>query len=264
MTCELWRERLRLYLEARLPAADAAAVEAHLESCAACQSLPLVSSEFARLLRAKLPAAPAPEALRARILQALSPASSGAAAAAPAPVLSRWRPALASPWTLRLVMAAVLLFLLLVPVRSLFRAPAMAQELVRRHDAHAPFCGGRLPGCCRDLGLQPGATLGAPSPGATVPDLHAAGLELVVTSRCDGGTPVNLLVYRSAAGELFSLYMTDQAAEQFLHQPRSVGHHRVQDHDVVVWEREGCIHFWVGPERRDETDLALKLLLPQP
>ncbi len=262
MSCAIERARLRLYLEGKLDAAEAAGVEAHLEACASCQSLALVPPEVVQLLRAKLPAVQAPAALREGLLHGLDTEGRDIV---PAPVpLPWWRRAAASAWTPRLAMAALLLFLLLVPARSLLRAPAMAQEAVKRHEAHAPFCGRELPRCCHDLELRPGAVLAAPSAGESVPDLGAVGLELIVTSRCDGLTPVNLLCYRNRAGELFSLYITDQVAEQFLHQRRWGGRHSVQSHDVALWRHHGYAYIWVGQRgSRNDTDRALALLRPQ-
>jgi anti-sigma factor RsiW len=263
MSCDLSRERLLQYLEGSLPGEEARQVEAHLESCLACQAEPLLSPAFAGFLQDKLPAeAPSP-ALRARLNQSLQEEAVEGAGS------SWWQRWLGSPWMPRVAMATVLAFLLLVPVRTFLRAPALAQEAVSSHENHLPSIGGALPACCTDLGLHVGDVLGPPSAGALVPDLRPLGLELVVTSLCSGKIEVTRLCYRDAQGSLFSLYMTDQVAEEFQQlRPRETrglpqAQYRVDGNEVTLWERGDLVHFWIGPRGSSHYDQALEILQRQ-
>jgi hypothetical protein len=161
-------------------------------------------------------------------------------------------------------MVAVVVFIVLVPVRALFRAPALAVAAVDRHEHHLQVAPVEAVTCCRPLVLQPGDPLEEPARGAYVPDLRGDGLRFVMAGQCDyGGTDVVVLVYRSASDESFSLYITDRALENFnaiASQTtggfRQIGHqrlrnqpvhHRVRNSEVNIWEQAGLIWFWIGP-----------------
>jgi len=263
MACDLAPAELLRYLEGKLPQAAATAVELHLGRCESCQAEALLPAEFAAMLQARLPAPPVPAALARQLHAAHSPLPRAEAFPSSAESRFPWRRWLASPWTPRLAMAAVVAVLLLIPARGFWKAPAVAQEAATRHAGHLPFWGGPMPGCCQDLRLAVGAILDAPSAGERIPDLGAVGLDFVAATRCTGPTTVNLICYRTAAGEFFSLYMSDQVAEQFQAHPRRPGEpsrYRVQDSDVTLWARNGFLYQWVGPHGSSAYDQALALL----
>ncbi|UCE02577.1 MAG: zf-HC2 domain-containing protein [Candidatus Latescibacterota bacterium] len=267
--CNLERERLLLYLDGVLRNAEAEAVESHVEQCATCQSLEVIDAELAALIRRKLPVASASPALRGRVLASLE-AEDGPAAARVADLRESWsRRLFASPWLPRLVMAAVLAFLLLVPVRGLFRPPALAQAAIERHGCHADgLDGADTPPCCHDLMLSVGALLQAPSAGQVVPDLGTEGLKLIATTHCEfDDTAVNMLAYRASDAATFSLYITDRVTEQFMQlsvqevNGMAQARHRVKESEVTIWKRDGLIYFWVGPHDSPSYDQALARLL---
>ena len=267
MSCDLEREQLLLFLRGALSAAAAAQVARHLETCPACQAEPLLPPDFASLLRQKLPPVPGANPAFARRLRAAFSTVAPASAAGPAGSgAAPWQRLLASRWTPRLAMVTVLACLVFLPVRSVLRAPVLAQESVQRHEAHARHFGGPVPRCCRDLHRGLGDRLDAPSAGAVVRDLRGAGLELVMVSQCGGGTPVNQICYRSSRGSLFSLYISDGLAEKFqalhLRSEGGLRHARFRVHDsaVALWERRGLVYEWVGPHGSTEYDRALGLL----
>ncbi len=263
MACDLVPAELLRYLEGKLPQAAAAAVELHLDRCEACQAEAILPAEFARLLQTRLPAPPVPAALVRQLRAAHSGLRPWEAFPPAAESRFPWRLWLASPWTPRLAMAAVVAVLLLIPARGFWKAPAVAHDAVTRHAGHLPYWGGPMPGCCQDLMLDVGAILEAPSAGERIPDLGAVGLVFVAATRCAGATTVNLVCYRAAAGEFFSLYMSDQAAEQFQAHQRRPGEHsryRVQDSDVTLWARNDFLYQWVGPHGSTAYDQALALL----
>jgi anti-sigma factor RsiW len=267
--CNLKRERLLLYLDGVLRNAEAEAVEAHVEHCATCQSLEVIDDKLAALIRRKLPVASASPALRARVLASLENGDVSEAAQV-VDLRESWHARLfASPWLPRLVMAAVLAFLLLVPVRGIFRAPALAQAAIERHGCHAVGRdGGDTPPSSRDLMLSVGALLQAPSVGQTVPDLRTEGLELITTTHCSfDDTAVNMLAYRGSDSETFSLYITDRVTEQFMQlsvqevNGMAQARHRIKESEVTIWKRDGLIYFWVGPHDSPSYDQALAQLL---
>ena len=265
MSCDLERAQLLLFLRGELPDAAAAQVAQHLETCSTCQAEPLLPPALAGLLREKLSTKRlASPAFATRLRAAFAaPGDTQAASATP---LAPWQRLLASPWTPRLAMVTVLACLVFLPVRSVLRAPALAEASVLRHEAHARAFGGPVPRCCRDLHRGLGDRLEAPSAGAVVCDLQAAGLELVMVSYCGVDPPVNQICYRSAAGAFFSLYISDGLAEKFqalhLRSEGGLRHARFRVHDsaVVLWERRGLVHEWVGPHGSMEYDRALELL----
>lgn len=265
MSCDLDRKRLRQYLEGSLPVGEALQVEAHLEGCEACQSQSLLAPAFAGLLRQRLPGVAPSEAFQRRLRQSLEAGSVASVDTGRA----WWQGWLASPWMPRLAMVMVLAILLLVPVRSFLRAPALAQEAVKSHQVHAPTCDGPLPACCTDLELEVGQVLGAPSEGGLVPDLRSLGLDLIVTSLCSGMVETTRLCYRDDQGSLFSLYITDQVTEQFKEmRPREArglpqAHYRVDGNEVTLWEQGGLVHFWIGPRGNSHYDQALEILQRQ-
>jgi len=262
------RDELWQYLSGALHGDAEARARAHVQECGTCQSVPLVDPRLAAVLRRKLgePAAPG---FRLQLVDALRRGGEGATAA----VAERrhdalWRRVLGSPWTPRWAMAAVLLLLVLLPIRSFLHAPALAQAAAGRHLVHAPAYGGPLPSCCHGLDLGPGAVLGPPSPGCRIPDLASRGLTFLVAAHCTGGgTEVNLIGYRSRAGAMFSLYITDRVTEQFMGlRTRQVdglprARYRVKDLAVTVWKQDGLVYFWVGPATDAEYDSALADLL---
>jgi hypothetical protein len=258
---DLWR-----YLAGGLDGDPEVRVREHVERCGTCQSVTLVDARLAALLRQKLGEETAP-AFRQQIVDTLRREASGATAAAGRRIEAWWRRALRSPWTPRWAMAAVLVLLVLLPFRSFFQAPALAQAAAGRHVHHAPAYGGPLPSCCRDLGLGPGDMLGPPSPGCRIPELGGGGLTLIAAAHCTGSPEVNLLGYRSRAGATFSLYITDRVTEEFmgLRTRQADGlpeaRYRVKDLAVTVWKRDGLVYFWVGPATDAAYDLILADLL---
>lgn len=271
MACELSRERLALYLEGRLDAAEARHVERHLEACASCEDTELVEPELVALLRDTLGTATASSALQARVRAAIRAADAAAQPAARVVGIREpwYHRVLASAWTPRLAMVATLAILMLAPAILMNRAPALAKTAVARHDCHAPSFGLALPACCQDLALSVGDPLGAPSEGAAVPDLAAVGLHLATSTRCTYDTAaVNQIGYRTADSESFSLYISDQVTEQFMQiRTREVAgveqaRHRLEENDVTIWEHDGRIYFWVGPHASPTYDAALAALLP--
>ncbi len=265
MACDLSSREFLQYLEGELLGSSAAAVELHLGQCESCQAEALLSPALAAMLQARLPAHPAPAALARRLRTAQPPApiaSDPRPRTGPETTVS-WRRWLASPWAPRLAMAAVVAVLVLIPARGFWRAPALAQEAVDRHAGHLPFWGGPIPACCLDLMLAAGAILDAPSAGERVPDLSGIRLELLTATRCTGLSTVNLLCYRSAVGDVFSLYISDQVAEQFqaLHlRDGRQARYRVQDSEVTLWARNRFLYQWVGPHGSTAYDQALALL----
>jgi hypothetical protein len=290
--CGVESRELWLFLRGQLEGEAERRLLDHLESCALCQSVPLMETGYAEMLRTKLAGRAAGADLRARVLGRLRGEEAAPARAAPAgsgsledagrtpgtgtasapvdaapPGVARYRRLLASSWLPRLAMAAVFAVLLLVPVRALFRSPALAVEAATRHTHHASLYGGPLPACCRDLGLSEGDLLGAPSEGLRIPDLGGWGLHLVAASCCTaGGVRVNQLGYRGPDGAMFSLYLSDQVAEQFGEFRTRAGsdraRSRVRAAAVTTWKRGGIVHLWVGPHADPNYDLALAALVP--
>ena len=109
--------------------------------------------------------------------------------------------------------------------------------------------------------------LGPPSPGCRIPELGAGGLTLIAAAHCTGRPEVNLLGYRSRAGAMFSLYITDRVSEEFMGlRTRQVdglpeARYRLKDLAVTVWKRDGLVYFWVGPATDAAYDLILADLL---
>ncbi|MFQ5600168.1 MAG: hypothetical protein ACE5G2_06400, partial [Candidatus Krumholzibacteriia bacterium] len=153
---------------------------------------------------------------------------------------------------------------ILVPLRSLFRAPALASVAVERHKCHAEAIGDSIPPCCKDLMLAVGDSLVAPALGGVVPDLGSDGLELELSTLCSfKDIAVSLLGYRAPDSSLFSLYISDRVTGEFdgLRTRETGGllqaRHRVKDNDVTIWKRDGLVYFWVGPHANPSYDLAL-------
>ena len=276
MDCKTFKDGWESFLGEQVPTDVRSAMEQHLADCQACQSLPVVDAKLANLLRTRLGQEKAPADLRARIVAAI--AAEGAAAAEEQPLSAAplktqaasgssasWiNSLLGSAWAPRLAMAAVLVFVVLVPVRSLFRSPAMATEAVHRHEHHMQAASVEALLCCNALSLRPGDVLGDPSVGARVPDLSADGLTLSMASRCDyGGVDVTILAYRSEGEESFSLYITDRALENFqtIRSQQSGGIRQaraeVNRSEVTIWEKAGLVWFWIGPRSNPEYSTAL-------
>jgi anti-sigma factor RsiW len=208
MNCQTMKQEWSEYLEGGLANELRALMDTHLETCDACQALPVVGEQLATMLRQRLPQPTAPASLRTRVEELIaadvSPervAPERKAGSTVTDWLSNW---LGSPWAPRLAMVAVLAFLIMVPFKS--QTPALAEEAVDRHENHVSASSAEQLSCCKSLHLQPGDILGDPSRGARVPDLSSDGLELVVTTRCGyKGKDVTILAYRSAGEESFSL-----------------------------------------------------------
>ena len=274
MPCGLPREDLDRFLEGRLAESRRLEVEQHVETCDACQGVEIVGAEWGALLRDKLTRVTATAALRARIVQQLgSPAGSDArvtSTAAPFGLhrVGRYRRLLHSNWAPRVAMAAMLGFLMLVPDVLLNRTPAMATSAAKRHACHAPSFGVGMPPCCTDLHLAVGDRLAAPAAGAAVPGLGSIGLDLATATRCSfDNVVVNQIGYRTLDSAMFSLYITDQVAEQFMQiHTESVGgveraRHRLAENDVTIWERDGLVYLWVGPYANAKYETALASLM---
>jgi hypothetical protein len=113
MECADARILLSQALDGALPPHSAAALDRHLEDCAACRSFRAALTEQDQLLREAWPAVAAPAGFAARVSAALPPRPSPAAApAAPArsPTGLRWllpRPALAAAGLALLLLLAV-------------------------------------------------------------------------------------------------------------------------------------------------------------
>ncbi len=264
MNCQMMQREWDEYLEGGLTSERRTLMETHLQTCEDCQALPVVGEALVTLLRQRLAPTAAPAVLRARIMESISPDGAAASPAAGFSVttwMSNW---LGSPWAPRLAMAAVLAFLLLVPLRGFLQPPVLAKEAVDRHEHHVSAAASEEFSCCKALHLQPGDILGDPSRGARVPDLSSDGLELVVATRCGyAGNDVTILAYRSAGEESFSLYITDQALDNFQEMRTKVSsdivqaRHEVRSSEVTIWERSGLIWFWVGPRSNPEYSTAL-------
>jgi anti-sigma factor RsiW len=104
MDCSTFRRSIHHFQADELSAAERAAVESHLDNCAACARALEVEEGFLRGLRSRRPRAEAPSGLEARVRAAL-------AREAPDPAPSAWY---RGPW-LAAAAAALLLALLLVP-----------------------------------------------------------------------------------------------------------------------------------------------------
>src|SRR5262245_38490153 len=99
--CDRWRELLPASGDDELAPADRDALAKHLAGCAACRDAAEHETEFGRWLRGRVGATVAPpDALRERIERAW--------AGAPAPTRPAWVRVLASDWTPRIAMAAML------------------------------------------------------------------------------------------------------------------------------------------------------------
>ena len=276
MDCKTLQDAWQAYLRGDVADETRRRIELHLGECEPCQGMPVVEERLSNLLRERLPREKAPASLRGRILSDVGSAASAnvepAAVAAPVrgaghaePAAGSWiQRLLGSPWGPRLATAAIVLFVVLVPVRMLFRAPALAVEAVERHERHLEAASSGPLSCCRPLALRPGDTLGDPSEGVLVPDLEADGLEFVMAGRCnDQGTEVTILAYRSQADESFSLYITDRARDNFRAvRSKEVGgfqqvRNQVHRSEVTIWERDGLVWFWIGPRSNPEYSTAL-------
>ena len=276
MDCTTLQNGWQRYLDGQVSTAERAAMEQHLNECQLCEAIPVLDARLTRLLQERLPREKAPAALRARILSAIQadavPGSESPTASVPtaksasgkAPPGSWIRDLFASGWAPGLVMAAVVLLVLLMPIRSLFRAPAMAVEALDRYERHVQATSTEVPSCCHPLALRPGDLLGEPSQGASVPDLSADGLEFVMAGRCDDqGMPVTVLAYRSKQDETFFLYITDRARENFqAARSKEVGgfrqvRHQVNRSEVTIWKSAGLVWYWIGPYANPEYSTAL-------
>lgn len=271
--CAHWAPLLVAFADGGLEAGEHAAVAAHLAACDECRDALAREEEFAATLRARWAVpVPAPEALRARVASIVD---------AP-PLAPRERPAwlraLGSPWGPRLAMAAVLVLAVLVPF--LWRGgpvPALATTAAAQHACHGLAPGAPLPPCCTALAVGVGDALGPPSPGVRVPDLRAAALGLAGATRCTFAlAPVNLMSYEDGTGGRFSLYITDRSTREFktlraerrggVTQSRVVvrGGADQVPYAVTVWQRDGCVWTWVGPESSPASAAALGILQSTP
>lgn len=271
MDCRGVQQQVYAYLDGELSDVERGRVDAHLRDCAACREQVQRERQVGALLRARLAGGePAPATLRSAILNRIRTAPR----AAPWPARL-----LASPWTPRLAMAAVLALLLLLPLQRLVqRTPALASAAAARHACHDLPAEGPLPPCCRDLGLRPGDVLADPSDGARVPDLEPLGLRLVRATRCDfEGRVVNMMVYHDARSQRFSLYTTDRDGREFkLLRTRTAdgvtqARHSVtpqppsgastETFDVAIWQQGNLVYTWVGAHDGNATfDTALARL----
>jgi anti-sigma factor RsiW len=73
MTCDQWQGKIDAYVDAEMPEAEARALEAHLQSCAACSSEALARSELKRTVH-RAGKAFAPDAdFRRRVQESIAP-----------------------------------------------------------------------------------------------------------------------------------------------------------------------------------------------
>jgi mycothiol system anti-sigma-R factor len=70
--CDDCRDNLQLYFDKELRGHDLVEFRAHLEKCAVCQQALKEEEELSRLLRRARPLYSAPEALRKRVLEAVT------------------------------------------------------------------------------------------------------------------------------------------------------------------------------------------------
>lgn len=259
MSCRLLHEKLDAYLRGTLAAPEAASLERHLETCQACQEIDVVGAAFGAWVRRRMPPATLPPGFQQRLQDALAvsavePGRRG--------VLLRF---FGSPWGPRMAMAAVLLVLVSVPIRGLFRAPALARVAVESHQAHTERDPALpLPTCCVRLPLAVGDPLDS-GHRAVVPDLSEEGLELALATRCTlRGEPVTILAYRDVGEKAFSLYIADRLPEEFDSLRRADGLRPVKSaargSAVTIWEQGGLVYFWIGPERDPQYATALSHL----
>lgn len=256
MHCRELGETLDADRTGALAREQVAELEEHLRRCPACRDLAGRERAWIELLQDRLGGVdPASEALRARIRTAVD-------AGAP-PWTTR---ILASGWTPRLAMAAVLALVLVVPLVWLGGGtPARATAAAQRYAAHAPTPNGAVPPCCTPLELGVGDPLAPRVPEVRVPDLAAAGLAFAHAAYCTfGDDPVYSLEYGDRAGGRFSLYIGEHGAREFKllrHETRdgvSQARHTVAPPaaasgpalrvEVVLWMRGGRLFTWVGPE----------------
>jgi mycothiol system anti-sigma-R factor len=271
MDCRELHQKVYAFLDGELDPELRAVVEKHLDSCPACRADVHVERELWGALGERLRRSePAPAALRARILEGIQ------ASATPAP--RSYGRLLASPWMPRLAMAAVLVVMLMVPLRFLMlRTPALALAAAERHGCHDLEASGPLPPCCEALAAGLGDVLGDPSAGVRVPDLEAQGLALARATRCSfSQRVVNMLAYQDRGGSRFSLYISDRDAREFkLLRTRVVNgvpqlrdtvpvndevHHVHGTYEVTIWQRDGLVYTWVGPSASPAYEAALRRL----
>ena len=268
------------FLEGRLARTEAAEVEDFLERCSEEEIPPVIEADFAQFLRERIPVETAPSALRARVLasmpavgsmslQGTSAATSGAKSGTIGSNGVPWYQRLMSnSRTPRLAMAAILVLMVAIPMRVFFHSPALAYAMVDRHKCHAPLYGTSMPSCCERVSLSEGDIIPKNAHGAVVPNLKERGLELIATSRCRyKGTLVNLFGYRSSDGEVYSLFISDRFAAEFRqikhkHQKRGImqASYVAEEQGVTLWERNGVVYFWVGPEDANHDDAVLSAL----
>ena len=255
---------LAAHAEGELDAAERHAVDAHLAACVDCRALRAHELAFTALLRDRLQAAEAaPASLHAAVRRALDPPSRPA----------WWARALASPWAPRWAAAVVLALVVAVPLAWLpHRGAAQAQVAVDQHRSHTFVPGEPLPPCCTAVAAGVGTRLGPPSPGAQVPSLAAAGLELSLVVHCTfTSKPVHLASYAGGDGRAYTLTITDRTRRQFkLTRARTrdgvtQAEARIESatgaFDVTRWLHGGLVYTWVRPAGDARGEAALALLL---
>jgi hypothetical protein len=263
--CAEWRSALPGFTGGQLDGAVHAALRAHLDTCAWCRAELAREDAFTALLSRRLGApAAASAAFGARIRTAT---------AQPASAPTGWMRVLGSPWAPRLAMAAVLAFLVVIPLWWLpHRTPAIAETAAEQHRCHGLAPGAPLPPCCTAIAAGIGDRLGPPSAGVAVPDLGSVGMRFEGATHCTfAAAAVNLLAYRDAAGERFSLYISDRATREFKTLRAEERDGVLQSRSVVtgasggpyvvtMWQRDGLVWTWVGSAGSAAYDAALRAL----
>src|SRR5262249_36340521 len=107
--CERWRRLLPAYGDDELAAVDRAALAAHLADCTACRDTAEREAQFGHWLHRRVGGTVSPPA--ALVERVASVSAGGRAPARPA-----WVRVLASEWTPRIAMAAMLAFLVALPL----------------------------------------------------------------------------------------------------------------------------------------------------
>lgn len=129
MHCGECRDRLDAYLDAELSPADAEAMTAHVQGCPDCAREFAALAATSRRLKAGLVHYPAPDVLKARILNALAQADVPPASGGPARPWTRWTQLAAAALVIAVASSAA-------TVAVLHRgtvAPSVADEILTSH-----------------------------------------------------------------------------------------------------------------------------------
>ncbi len=210
MDCAEAREHLSELDRGHLPAEIAAAVSAHVDTCAACAAARRVDAELRALLRAEAPRYTAPAALRARIAALV--ATAAPRPAAPARSVG-WRSWLVGPrWAGRAAVGAVAVVLLVWAGSLWMGQDPVARLAVRAVEEHGEY-------------VQATMTRPAPDPQAVVRDLQGrVGFPIAPVFLGDSqvhviagkvselsGTRAATVIYRDDSGRYSTLFLLPAA-----------------------------------------------------